>query len=214
MTPTGPATIRQARREGKSARPPAFPAHHPKDRLRYLDSLLPILDVDEILALIHELAAYEHAASSVEATTDSLLRTLNFADSVSPRQGYASTFLITVSTPSTDSKNTASEQIAGLALYFTNYSTWRAAPGVYLEDLFIRPAFRRRGYGKALIGALAAETVRIGGKRLEWSVLRWNEPSIKFYESLGAVGMTEWMGMRVDGEGLVRLAQAGQTTAS
>lgn len=97
-----------------------------------------------------------------------------------------------------------------MALYFTNYSTWRAAPGIYLEDLFIRPAYRKRGYGKRLLGELAREVVGIGGKRLEWSVLKWNEPSIKFYEGLGAKAMEEWVGMRVDGEGLERMSGMGR----
>lgn len=89
-----------------------------------------------------------------------------------------------------------------MALYFTNYSTWRAAPGIYLEDLFVRPEFRGRGYGKKLLQELAKETRRIGGERLEWSVLKWNEPSIKFYKGIGAQQMDEWVGMRVDNEAL------------
>ena len=97
-----------------------------------------------------------------------------------------------------------------MALYFHNYSTWRAAPGIYLEDLFIRPAFRGRSYGKRLLGELAKETVRIGGKRLEWSVLKWNEPSLKFYEALGAKRMEEWVGMRVDGETLQDVAKLAE----
>ena len=100
-----------------------------------------------------------------------------------------------------------------MALYFNNYSTWLARPGIYLEDLFIRPDFRGKGYGKRLLGELAAETVRIGGGRLEWSVLKWNEPSIKFYESVGAERLEEWVGMRVEGvEGLEKLGKwAGGT---
>ena len=94
-----------------------------------------------------------------------------------------------------------------MALYFTNYSTWRAAPGIYLEDLFIRPRYRKRGYGKALLQELAREVKRIGGTRLEWSVLRWNQPSIEFYEGLGAKKMEEWWTMRVDYEGLDQMAR-------
>lgn len=95
-----------------------------------------------------------------------------------------------------------------MALYFTSYSTWRAAPGIFLEDLFIRPEFRGRGYGTALLRALAKETLRIGGERLEWNVLKWNEPSLRFYEGsgIGAERLEEWVGMRVDGERLGRLA--------
>lgn len=95
-----------------------------------------------------------------------------------------------------------------MAMFFNNYSTWRGAPGVYLEDLFVQPEYRGRGYGKLLIRALARETVRIGGARLEWSCLKWNEPSLKFYRGLGAQEMTEWVGLRVDGEALERLAES------
>jgi GNAT superfamily N-acetyltransferase len=92
-------------------------------------------------------------------------------------------------------------------LYFYNYSTWRARPGIYLEDLYVRSSERGLGYGQRLLGELAKEVVDIGGARLEWSVLKWNEPSIKFYERIGAKAMTEWQVMRVDGEGLVELAK-------
>ncbi|KAI4105234.1 MAG: hypothetical protein LQ339_003565 [Xanthoria mediterranea] len=168
-------------------------------------------DVPTILTLIHELAAYENASSSVSATESSLLTTLSFP-SAPAKPGYARTLLIypppshhSPPTPATDNDNDEpTEECAGLALYFHNYSTWRAAPGVYLEDLFVRPKFRGRGYGKRLLGELALETKRVGGERLEWSVLKWNEPSLKFYQGLGARRMEGWVAMRVDdlkGEG-------------
>lgn len=95
-----------------------------------------------------------------------------------------------------------------MALYFYNYSTWRSKAGIYLEDLFVMPAGRGKGYGTRLLSELAKEVVAMGGARLEWSVLKWNEPSIKFYESeaIGAQAMNEWVGMRVDGPGLEKLA--------
>lgn len=93
-----------------------------------------------------------------------------------------------------------------MALYFTNYSTWRGAPGIYLEDLFVRPEYRGKGYGKRLLQEMARETKRIGGQRLDWSVLKWNEPSIKFYKAIGAQPMDEWMTMRVDDEALDKMA--------
>lgn len=96
--------------------------------------------------------------------------------------------------------------IAGIALYFYNYSTWRARAGIYLEDLYVKQTERKKGYGKLLLVELAKEVVAMEGGRLEWSVLKWNEPSIKFYESIGAKMMSEWVGMRVDGEGLTKLA--------
>lgn len=92
-----------------------------------------------------------------------------------------------------------------MALYFHNYSTWKAAPGIYLEDLYVRPEFRKHGFGKALIKALATETLKVGGKRLEWSCLKWNEPSLQFYRSLGAEEKTAWVGLRVDDEALEKL---------
>jgi GNAT superfamily N-acetyltransferase len=95
---------------------------------------------------------------------------------------------------------------AGIALYFYNYSTWRARPGIYLEDLYVKQSERGRGYGKRLLVELAKEVVAMKGGRLEWSVLKWNGPSIGFYESIGAKMMSEWVGMRVDGEGLEKLA--------
>lgn len=99
-----------------------------------------------------------------------------------------------------------------MALYFNNYSTWDAAPGVYLEDLFVRQTYRKKGYGTLLIKALAEETVRIGGTRLEWSCLKWNEPSLKFYRSLGAKEKLEWVGLRVDGEVLEKMSKEAERT--
>lgn len=93
-----------------------------------------------------------------------------------------------------------------MALYFYNYSTWTSRPGIYLEDLYVSETVRGKGYGTKLLSTLAKEVLEMGGGRLEWSVLKWNTPSIRFYESIGAKGMEDWMGMRVDGEGLAKLA--------
>jgi GNAT superfamily N-acetyltransferase len=95
-----------------------------------------------------------------------------------------------------------------MALYFYNFSTWTGVPGIYLEDLFVKPAYRKKGYGKALLRALAQEVVKVGGKRLEWSCLDWNEPSLQFYQSevIGAKKKEEWVGLRVEGDALVKLA--------
>jgi GNAT superfamily N-acetyltransferase len=95
---------------------------------------------------------------------------------------------------------------AGFALWFYNFSTFRAKHGIYLEDLFVRPEFRGRGIGKTLLVHLARRAVREGCARFEWSVLDWNEPSIAFYKSLGAKALAEWTMFRVDGEALARLA--------
>jgi GNAT superfamily N-acetyltransferase len=94
----------------------------------------------------------------------------------------------------------------GFALFFHNFSTFEGRPGIYLEDLFVRPEARGSGLGKALLVRLAALAVERDCARLEWSVLDWNEPSINFYKSLGAKPMDEWTVMRVDGDALTQLA--------
>lgn len=100
--------------------------------------------------------------------------------------------------------------VAGMALYFNNYSTWLAKPGIYLEDLFVRPQYRKQGLGKALLQALARECVEKDYGRLDWSVLTWNTPSIDFYTSdaIGALPQDEWQGMRVTGDALIKLARS------
>lgn len=155
-------------------------------------------DVPTILELIRELAKYEHALSDVQATPALLSQTIAFAGQPTSTTRPARCLLLI----------TPQQAVAGLALYFYNYSTWRAAPGIYLEDLFIREAERRKGYAGLLLAELAREVVEMKGGRLEWSVLKWNRPSIEFYEgeAVGATMMDEWVGMRVDGEALVRLA--------
>ncbi len=94
----------------------------------------------------------------------------------------------------------------GFALWFYNYSTWQGRTGVYLEDLFVYPEFRGKGIGKALLVHLAKISVKQKCARYVWQVLDWNTPSIKFYESLGATIMKEWLTMRVQGEALKKLA--------
>ncbi|KAF2213284.1 hypothetical protein CERZMDRAFT_40375, partial [Cercospora zeae-maydis SCOH1-5] len=174
-------------------------------------------DVPAILAMIKELADYEKEASKVEATEESLARTLTFAPSAPGSQastqhtnpGYAKTLILRLPATLSEADQKAGltpGAVAGMAMYFNNYSTWRSKPGIYLEDLFVRPQYRKRGYGKLLIRALAQEVLKIDGGRLEWSCLKWNEPSLEFYKSLGAVQMTEWVQLRVDGHALRNLA--------
>jgi GNAT superfamily N-acetyltransferase len=97
-----------------------------------------------------------------------------------------------------------------MGLYFYNYSTWTGVPGIYLEDLFVKPAYRKKGYGVAILKALAQEVEKIGGKRLEWSCLTWNEPSLQFYQSevIGAFKKDGWVGLRVEGDALGKLANS------
>ena len=99
---------------------------------------------------------------------------------------------------------------AGFALYFYNFSTFLGRPGIYLEDLFVRPAFRRNGIARGLFQALARKSVAEGCGRFEWSVLDWNENAIRFYRGLGAVPLDEWTGQRLTGEALHRLAAESQ----
>jgi GNAT superfamily N-acetyltransferase len=146
-------------------------------------------DEDGILACIQALADYEKEPDAVETTAGDLRESL-FGPS-------PSVFAHVVE------KN---GQIIGIAVWFLNYSTWTGRHGVYLEDLFVRETERRHGYGRALLQALARVCAERGYRRFEWSVLDWNEPSIAFYRSLGAVGMDGWTVQRVTGDALTRLA--------
>lgn len=148
-------------------------------------------DIPEILAMIHELATYERAADEVVATR-SLLRDALFG---SEPAVFA---LMAV--------DDASREVVGFALWFRNFSTWLGRHGVYLEDLYVRPAHRGHGYGKALLQELARIAVERGYGRFEWWVLDWNTPAIDFYRSIGAEPMDEWTVQRVSGEALRRLA--------
>ena len=146
-------------------------------------------DVPLILRLIRELADYERMADEVVATEDALRQTLFGA-----RPGAEVVVAY------------AGIEPAGFALFFHNYSTFLAKPGLYLEDLFVVPKFRGRGYGKALLTHLAALAVERNCGRFEWSVLDWNEPAIGFYKKLGAKPMDTWTMFRVTGDALHKLA--------
>ncbi len=146
-------------------------------------------DVPTILALIRGLAEYERLAHECVATEDALRATL-FGERPQAEVVIA---------------EWAGEP-AGFALFFHNYSTFLARRGLYLEDLFVLPAHRGRGIGRALLVELARVAVARGCGRLEWSVLDWNAPAIGFYRALGAVPMDEWTIMRVTGDALARLA--------
>jgi GNAT superfamily N-acetyltransferase len=147
-------------------------------------------DVEVIGQLIRDLASYEKAAEMATATTAQLSESF-FSDN--PK-----VFCDLVETPE--------GEVAGLAVWFFNYSTWTGAHGIFLEDLFIKPDFRGRGYGTALLRHLAQECVAKGYQRFDWSVLDWNTPSIDYYLALGAEALGEWTGYRVSGDALVRLA--------
>ncbi|KAG6022403.1 hypothetical protein E4U41_002268 [Claviceps citrina] len=166
-------------------------------------------DAPVILELIQALALYEKEPDAVEATVETIERTIAFApsDSAGNDATVPDTEPITPHRPSRCLLAFGPEgKAVGMALYFYNYSTWRARPGIYLEDLFVQPSERGRGYGKRLLVELARQVVAMKGGRLDWAVLKWNEPSIRFYESIGAKALDEWVGMRVEGPGLEKLA--------
>ena len=147
-------------------------------------------DAATLVELIGDLAEYERLSDECRADPADLAAHL-----FGPRP-YAEVFVAEVD-------GTA----AGFALFFHNYSTFLTKPGIYLEDLFVRPAFRGLGIGKALLSRLAALAVERGCGRLEWSVLKWNSPAIGFYLRLGAVPMEEWQVYRLAGEALERLGR-------
>jgi len=146
-------------------------------------------DAPLILQLIRELAEYERLAHVVTATEDDLLRTL-----FGPNPGAEVRLARWDGAP------------AGFALFFPNYSTFLGKPGLYLEDLFVRPEYRGRGVGRALLRELANIAIRRGHGRLEWCVLDWNAPAIDFYQKLGAEPMSDWTVFRLAGDALARLA--------
>jgi len=145
-------------------------------------------EVGEVLQLIQDLATYEKAPDQVEASEDDLLNTI-FA-----KEPRVFCDLVEVN-----------GQIAGMAIWFLNYSTWQAKHGIYLEDLYIKPEFRARGYGKALLKHLAQICDKEGYGRLQWWVLDWNSPAIEFYKSFGAEAMDEWTVYRTSGLALKNL---------
>ena len=143
-----------------------------------------------VLSFVRELAEYERLLHEVEAT-EALIEAALFADhprlfcEIAEWNGEA----------------------AGFAAWFINFSTFSGRSGLYLEDLFVRPAQRGKGIGKALLAHLANTCLTNGWSRLQWAVLDWNTPSIEFYKSLGAVLMDEWTGCRLDGPALTALAR-------
>ena len=151
-----------------------------------------IVDVPIILELIRALATYERAPNEVKATEDQLV------DVLFGKKPAAEVLL-------------AFEDDApiGFAVFFHNFSTWLGRPGLYLEDLFIKPEHRGKGYGRALLVHLGKIAHERGCGRMEWAVLNWNEPAVEFYKKLGAKPLDEWKIFRLNREGIARLAEAG-----
>lgn len=150
-------------------------------------------DVPLILQLVRELAEYEKALDQVVATAESLERNL-FGEGFG--RGPVAEALI----------GELDGRPEGFALFFSNFSTWLATAGIYLEDLFVRPTARGRGLGRALLTRLAALAVERGCGRVEWAVLNWNAPAIGFYRTLAAAPLDEWTVFRLSGDALRNLA--------
>ena len=146
-------------------------------------------DLPLIVALIRELAEYERLLEQCRVRPEDLQRDLfgprPYAEAAVAREGG---------------------NPVGFALWFHNYSTFEGRPGLYLEDLYVRPAYRGRGYGEALLRHCARLAVERGCARFEWSVLDWNEPALRFYRKLGAVALDDWTVQRVNGPALRALA--------
>lgn len=167
-----------------------------------MDSMLTIrptsaADAPLIVQFIRELAEYEREPQAAVVTPVDIAR-----DGFGPEPKFHCSLAFWGDDP------------AGFAFYFFNYSTWQGRPGLYLEDLFVRPRLRGHGIGKALLVHLAQVALRENCGRFQWQVLDWNQPAIDFYRSLGARVMKEWLTMRVEGEALERLAEAGIKTPS
>ncbi len=154
-------------------------------------------DVSLILQLIHDLATYERAPNEVTATKEQLV------DVLFGKRPAAEVLLAF-----------EGQSPVGFAVFFHNFSTWLGRPGLYLEDLFVKPEKRGKGYGRALLVGLAKIARERKCGRMEWAVLDWNEPAIKFYRALGAKPMDEWTVFRLTRDGIARLANAADTAAT
>jgi len=148
-------------------------------------------DVPIILELIRDLATYERAPDEVTATKEQLV------DVLFGKRPAAEVLLAF-----------EGQSPVGFAVFFHNFSTWLARPGLYLEDLFVKPDKRGKGYGRALLIELAKIARDRGCGRMEWAVLNWNEPAIKFYRALGAKPLDEWTVYRLTRDGIARLAES------
>lgn len=149
-------------------------------------------DSDLVFSLVRELADYEKLSGEVDATSEAIAAALFSAQ---PRLFC-------------DIAEWNGEP-AGFAVWFLNFSTFRGRHGIYLEDIFVRPSFRNKGIGKALMARLAKRCVDEGWARIEWAVLDWNKPSIDFYQAIGATVMDEWRICRLSGNALASFAGEG-----
>jgi|HubBroStandDraft_4_1064222.scaffolds.fasta_scaffold419330_2 GNAT superfamily N-acetyltransferase len=156
-------------------------------------------DVPVIYQLIRDLAEYERSLPEVTGTERQLHEAL-FAPRPFATRAFARQPAIFAHVAEHEG------QVVGFALWFLSFSTWQCQHGIYLEDLYVRPELRGHGYGRQLLAELAALCVERGYGRLDWAVLDWNEPSIGFYRSLGAISVDDWMRFRLTGQPLANLA--------
>ena len=155
-----------------------------------------VADVPIILQLIRDLATYERAPNEVTATEEQLV------DVLFGKKPAAEVLLAF-----------ERDMPVGFAVFFYNFSTWLGRPGLYLEDLFVKPEKRGKGYGRELLVHLAEIAIEGGCGRMEWAVLDWNDPAIQFYRKLGAKPLDEWTVFRLTRDGIARLAQSESTSA-
>jgi GNAT superfamily N-acetyltransferase len=167
-------------------------------------------DVTAIVQMIHDLAAFERLAHLVRVTPDTLRPQLFGAKPAA--EALVAELLNSKGSGSGkgDGDGEADGEVVAFALFFTNFSTFLAQPGLYLEDLYVKPEQRGKQIGKALLESLAALAVERGCGRFEWSVLDWNENAIRFYEGMGAVVMPDWRICRVTGDALAQLGANGR----
>src|SRR4051812_22873881 len=151
-------------------------------------------DLPVILELIRDLATYEREPDAVVATEAGLREVL-----FGPKPSAEVLLALENAAP------------VGFAVFFHNFSTWLGRPGLYLEDLFVRPEKRGKGYGRGLLARLAQIAKERGCGRMEWAVLDWNEPALQFYRKLGAAPMDEWTVFRLTEEGIARLAESNNS---
>lgn len=162
----------------------------PDNRIR----LIQPSDVDRVVELVHELAAYEKASDECHLTA-----------------GHLTTALFCEAPALFGHVAEVDGEVVGVALWFLNFSTWDGVHGIYLEDLYVRPQHRGSGLGRALLTELAGVCVARGYSRFQWWVLNWNKPAIGFYRSLGAVPMDEWTVFRLTGDALTTLGNNSES---
>ncbi len=150
-------------------------------------------DVPAILGLVHELAIYEREPEAVEATE------AHFREALFPQEQAPTSFAHVAVVDGT---------VVGMAIWYVTFSTWQGRSGIWLEDLFVSPKHRGSGLGKGLLAVLAAVCAERGYGRLEWWVLKWNTPSIGFYDSIGGQPMDEWLTYRLEGMALDAMASS------